>query len=46
MIHHRDYTNATSGGHEQLKRSAKTVSVLLYLFMVALLTSAILIITR
>jgi len=46
MRHHRDYTNASSKGNDRLQRSAKTMSMALYLFLVALLTCAILIVTR
>ena len=40
------YTNTSSKGQDQHKRSAKTTSIALYFFLAALLTCGILIITR
>ena len=41
---YRDYTNASSKGHDKLKRSANMVSIALYFFLAALLMCGVLII--
>jgi len=41
---YRDYTNANSKGHDQLKRSARIMSITLYFFLAALLMCGVLII--
>jgi len=43
MNSYRDYTNANSKGHDRLKRSARIMSITLYLFLASLLICGILV---
>jgi cytochrome b561 len=46
MNRHGKYTNVSRQGDDRFQRSAKTISIALYLFFAALLVCGILIITR
>jgi hypothetical protein len=46
ITRYRDYTNISSKGDDRFQRSAKITSIALYFFLAALLTCAILIVTR
>jgi hypothetical protein len=43
---YKEDTNASSKGNDRFQRSAKTTSTALYLFLVALLACAILVVIR